>query len=306
MFAQGHEFLVSLLISHQTSGVIHYHADSLGQSVTVVGDTHITHTQTDTGLGCCLNTWTFSRIYARPHTQPTCRRKKQLSAEPIRIFVIPFVTSCTHAKPANISTISHICLDKLKVIETTWRGVRYLYFVNHQNVCKEALLSDGWCVGSYYCWKMILRLSILAERVSQHFTCYVLCKKVHIANWINSRFSNYFLVQCFFKHFPWWERSLGLLVAYSCLVAVCTGSWGPINKGVQKADGDVTVREGPHRQQQNRCTEQQTASSYCEKFPLILVSDMQTCTVHTHSWKSRQPCVFKTEAKSLISHLYWI
>lgn len=31
----------------------------------------------------------------------------------------------------------------------------------------------------------------------------------------------------------------------------------------KEADGDVTVREGPRRQQQNRCTEQQTASSFC-------------------------------------------
>lgn len=129
----------------------------------------------------------------------------------------------------------------------------------------------------------------------------MLCEKEHVANWINSRFSAYFPSSMFLESFPWRDRSLGLLVAYSCLVASCTGSWGLIYKGVQKADGDVTVREGPRRQQ-NRCTEQQTAASCCEKCLLIFGgwTLRHTYKTHAHTVESQDSpdsfLFFKTEA----------
>lgn len=102
-----------------------------------------------------------------------------------------------------------------------------------------------------------------------HFACYALCAKQLVASRMNSRFSASFPSSMFLEiFFPWRDRSSGLLVAYYCLVASCTGSWGLAYKGVGKADGDVTVREGPRRQQ-NRCTERQTATSCCEKCLLI-------------------------------------
>lgn len=97
---------------------------------------------------------------------------------------------------------------------------------------------------------------------------------------------------------------MGLLVAWSCLIASFTGSWGLVYKGVQKADGDVTVREGPRRQQQNRCTEQQTASPCCEKFPLILGVNTHTQR-HTDAAESRnRHDFFQTEAESLIIQVF--
>lgn len=125
-------------------------------------------------------------------------------------------------------------------------------------------------------------LAVLAERMLRSFICYILCKKKKnpLPTERNSRFSDYFQVPCFCKVFHR-ERERDhwvCLVAYSCLVASCIGSWGLVYKRVLKADGDVTMREGPHSQQQNRFTVQQTALSFCEKFPLILSMKSQTCT----------------------------
>lgn len=131
---------------------------------------------------------------------------------------------------------------------------------------------------------------------TKQFTRNMLCEKEHFANWINSRFCPYLLSSMLLESFPLRERLLGLLVAYSCLVGSCFGSWGLIYKGAQKADGDVTVRKGPCCQQ-NRCTEQQTASSCCEEFLLIFGCGLSDTHTHTHSWKSRQPRFFKTEAR---------
>lgn len=47
------------------------------------------------------------------------------------------------------------------------------------------------------------------------------------------------------------------------------------------------MRKGPNSQQQNRCTEQQTALSCCERFPLILGVKCQTCTHTTETQKSQ-------------------
>lgn len=178
--------------------------------------------------------------------------------------------------PMLVKWLPHICQDKLKGIETSWGGVRYLSTIKI-SVDRHSCQEDG-------AWAAItteILLVIYFSSLSQSIT-HMLCKKEHTASWMSSRFSDHFLIQCF-SSFPRWDGSLRLLVAYSCRLPVALGSWGLVYKRVQKADGDVRVREGPRRQQQRRCTQQQTASSCCEKFPLILCVKPQTCTAHTYT-----------------------
>lgn len=74
--------------------------------------------------------------------------------------------------------------------------------------------------------------------------------------------------------------------SHLCVQLSCAGSQGL--RLQKEADGDVTMREGPRRQQQNRCTEQQTASSFCEKKNLLWFWVWTLRCAHSHTLSGAQ------------------
>ncbi len=180
-FAQGHEFLVSLLISHHTSGDIRYHADCLGQSVNVgtrtPPHTHTcsTHRHRHSGAAKRPVKWpVFSLIYARPHTHTHPAEERNSWVQSPSQSSWSSLPPVAHT-PASLQWLPHICQDKLKGIEASCRKVRHFLFVNHQNLCREAFLSGGWCVGFYYYWN--IRPLVCFSKVMQLFTRYMLLQQ---------------------------------------------------------------------------------------------------------------------------------